>query len=93
LAEALLHAGVQVTVHDPLVKRFHFPLLPIEEALSGADAVILAVHHSQYKTLTPEFFKRSMKRPLVLDARNIFDAKTFAAAGVELVTLGVGDRA
>ena len=93
LAETLLHAGLQVTVHDPLVKRFHFPLLPLEEALSGADACILAVHHAQYRGLTPEFFKRSMKRPLVLDARNIFDANAFAAAGVELATLGVGDRA
>jgi UDP-N-acetyl-D-mannosaminuronic acid dehydrogenase len=92
LAEALVHLGVQVTVHDPLVKRFPFPLLPLEEALSGADACILAVHHVQYKALAPELFKRSMKRPLVIDARNIFDAKAFAASGVELATLGVGDR-
>lgn len=90
LAEKLSHEGVSVSVHDPLVQRFPFALSPLEEALSGADAAVLAVHHSAYKALKPELFLGAMKRPLIIDARNFLDKKAFRAAGVSVYTLGVG---
>jgi UDP-N-acetyl-D-mannosaminuronic acid dehydrogenase len=91
LAEKLDHMGIKIAVHDPLVKRFHFPLVPLEEALAGADAAILAVHHSAYKTLlAPAFIKSTMKQPLFIDARNFVDKKSFTDAGIRVYTLGVG---
>jgi UDP-N-acetyl-D-mannosaminuronic acid dehydrogenase len=92
LVERLQHEGIKVAVHDPLVKRFHFPLVPLDEALSGADALVLAVHHAAYRTLTPDLLGRQMKRKIVVDARRLFDRESFAAAGFTLATLGVGSQ-
>jgi UDP-N-acetyl-D-mannosaminuronic acid dehydrogenase len=90
LAERLAAAGMKVAVHDPLVKRFHLPLSPLEEALAGAEAAVLAVNHAEYRALEPGFLARTMRRPLVLDARRAIDRERFEAAGVRVVTLGVG---
>lgn len=90
LVERLQHEGMTVAVHDPLVKRFHFPLVPLDEALRGADALVLAVHHAAYKALGPSELARLMPGRIIVDARRLFDRASFAAAGFRVATLGVG---
>lgn len=59
-----------------------------EEALKGADAVIIATEWPVFKEIKPETFRKLMKNPLVIDGRRIYDTKEFSNGGVKCVGIG-----
>ncbi|MDI7275986.1 MAG: UDP binding domain-containing protein, partial [Anaerolineae bacterium] len=44
-------------------------LLPIPEALCGADCAVILADHAEFRALGPEAFQL-MRRPVVVDTRN-----------------------
>jgi UDPglucose 6-dehydrogenase len=56
----------------------------------GADALVIATEWNQFRNLDLERLKRLMKRPLLVDLRNIYVPSRVRDAGVEYV--GVGQR-
>lgn len=80
LVEALKERGLMVMVHDPLwsrkeAHRFPFPFTDdLEEATSGADCIILATEHQQYKEKTlPQLFENVNKPVILIDGRKMFE--------------------
>jgi UDPglucose 6-dehydrogenase len=49
----------------------------IDECLKDAECCILATEWSEFKKLGPEDFIRSMKQPILIDGRRIFDPEKF----------------
>jgi len=100
LARLLLERGAHVRLHDPNpaalenAKKILGSMVGyysnVEEALKNADAVVIATEWSDYRSLTPETFTRYMKRPVILDARRIYDPQRFVEAGVEFYAVGLG---
>jgi len=78
-----------VVVHDPLVAT---PTASLEEAVRGADVVVMATNHSRF--CTPATLARiaSCASPecLVVDPWNCWGAGQVFAYASELVALGVG---
>ena len=69
-----------VMVHDPLwsrkeAHRFPFSFTDdLEEATSGADCIILATEHQQYKEKTlPQLFENVNKPAILIDGRKMFE--------------------
>jgi UDP-N-acetyl-D-mannosaminuronic acid dehydrogenase len=85
LARFLHKEGANVVAHDPYVAQYSGDIYAMAV---NCDAAILMTAHSDYKNLDFEKLKTLMKRPLLVDGRNLWDKATLKAAGFELVRLG-----
>jgi len=64
----------------------------IQDALSGADAAVVLVAHTQFKNLTPDQLSVGMPGRILVDTVGIWSPEKCEAAGFRLYPLGVGDR-
>ena len=95
---ALVEKGAKVKVHDPKGMEEAKKCLPgsVEyaknayQAAEQADCVVLVTEWNQYRALDLERLKQSMKSPVFIDLRNVYDPQTMKAAGFEYC--GVGRR-
>jgi len=88
IVDTLIREGADVRVHDPFLNG-----LPLDAALDGAQAFVLATNHSAYDALRPEELTGLMSAPRVgLDCWGVLDRARYASAGIELVTFGVGEE-
>jgi len=87
IIEILEREGADVRTHDPFV-----PGPTLEEALSGARALVLATNHSFYDGLVAADIASLLAEPRVaVDCWGVLDRDAFARAGVRVSTFGVGD--
>lgn len=90
--ERLRGAGVTVSVNDPYVDRYDCPLVPLEEALAGADLAVVLTGHSEYCEMDPEYARSFMRTPTVLDACNCLDRAAWESTSFRFVRYGDGRR-
>jgi UDPglucose 6-dehydrogenase len=95
IAAAMRNAGAEVVVHDPkaLANAARvFPNLTYEPdlmlALSGADLIVLATEWREYRDLDPQAAAAAVRRPQIIDARNVLDASDWRNAGWHYRGLG-----
>ncbi|OYV68911.1 MAG: hypothetical protein B7Z72_07875 [Gemmatimonadetes bacterium 21-71-4] len=101
LIEALLAAGASVAAHDPAAmpetRRKLGDRITFAEtgyaALDGADALVVVTDWNEYRH--PDFarIKRSLKQPIVIDGRNLYDPAKMRTLGFQYVSIGRGERA
>ncbi len=82
----LKKAKVNIRVYDPYVRE-QSTVKNLDEAVQGADAVIIATAHKEFITLTPEYFLRRGVS-IVVDGRNCLPKEEFIKAGI--VYKGIG---
>ncbi len=87
--------GAHVVVTDPQAlenARRAWPGLEfaatVEEAVTGADAVLVATEWSEYRALAPESIAGLVAGPRILDGRNVLDPARWRAAGWTYRALG-----
>ena len=87
--------GAAVLCHDPKAidnARKRFPELSytssIEEAVTGADAIMVLTEWDDYRELDPEWLATKVARPIVIDGRNCLDAESWREAGWRYRALG-----
>lgn len=86
VAELLERLGAEVVVHDPYLCD-----VPLDEALSGAQGVILATNHSMYYKLDLQRLAELVQPGCVLvDAWGVFDPDEAERLCLELNTFGRG---
>ena len=95
IAAAIYTAGGDVVVHDPQAManaRAAYPNMAyassVQEALTGADLVLLLTEWRDYTQLDPAAVATLPTRPLVLDGRNALDPARWRAAGWQYRGLG-----
>lgn len=89
----LLRRGAKPVLHDPIVREFDVPLAKeLNEALDGADAVVLMTRHNEYLKLSLKEMKRKLKTPILVDGRNAFSEKTAVDAGLTYRGVGKAKR-
>lgn len=94
----LLAQGTKVLCHDPFAYKEKVPVqlsrLPVilasnvQEAIQNADAAIIVTAWDEYIKLSAKFFKKYMRRPIVIDGRRIYDKHSFQNAG--MIYKGIG---
>src|SRR5207245_2195321 len=95
IIKALLDGGATVLAHDPVamdrMKAF-FPSVTYvkspQEAAKGSDALVLLTEWKAYKTLKLKPLAASMKTPIFVDGRNLFDPAVMQAAGFNYYCVG-----
>jgi UDPglucose 6-dehydrogenase len=95
IASALAE-GAAVRAHDPkameearrrLGDRVSYAGHPYE-ALDGADALVVLTEWQEYRVLDHARAKQALKRPVVVDARNLYDPARMRQAGFTYASIG-----
>jgi len=96
ISEALVSAGVNVRVYDPVAMEVARPLLPVEVEMfkdpyvlaNGCDALMVITEWNEFKQLDLEKVKGLLKAPVVYDGRNIYDPKVMREMGFTYRAVG-----
>jgi UDPglucose 6-dehydrogenase len=101
IASGLLRRGAKVVGHDPVAMdnvadspmgtKLEFAL-DAYSAAEGADAVVLATEWNQYRRLDLKRIAKQLKRPVLLDLRNVYDPDDAVRAGLEYHCVGRPSR-
>jgi len=96
LIDALLDEGVSICAHDPAAMDHARALVGNRidyaetnyEALEGADALVVVTDWNEYRH--PDFarVKRTLKQPVIVDGRNLYDVEKMRELGVRYVSIG-----
>ncbi len=88
---SLLKDKVDLRVYDPHVKGgVGHELVGLEEAVTGADALVVLADHADFRFLDPEEVGKRMRSRILMDTRNFLDPERFRNAGFEVHTIGSG---
>jgi len=91
---ALRAEGARVRAYDPEGAREASNLLDVElygdayETVSEADGVVILTEWNEFRALDLMRVKRLLKRPLMVDLRNIYRPQQMAEAGFEYFSVG-----
>ena len=90
LVEELAQRGATYVIHDPFIKDGEGRAIEddVDRALRHCDAVVLMTKHEQYRSVTPEKLAGLLRSRVVIDGRNMFDARAFVDQG--FIYRGVG---
>jgi UDPglucose 6-dehydrogenase len=93
---SLLAAGARVRAYDP--EGMHGEarqMLPgvefctsAAEAMQGADAMTLLTEWNEFRALDPGRIRQLLRRPTVIDLRNVYSPADMAAAGIDYHSVG-----
>lgn len=80
--------GYTVSVYDPLVKKFEYPLSSLDDAVADTDCIVIISDHDQFKTMDYDWILSHARHRNVVDTRNIVaPGRTY-----RLITLGKADE-
>ena len=95
LTARLQAAGAHVRAYDPVAEEEPRTLIrgvdlasSAEEAIAGADAVVLVTEWAEFKALDLEAVAAAMRGTLLVDGRNFFDPAAARAAGLSYEAVG-----
>lgn len=95
LIKALQAEGARVKAYDPkALKKSRAVLKCVDTCLSaydaakGSDCLLVATEWDEFKELDFARIKKLMKRPLIIDGRNIYDAKALEKLGFTYISIG-----
>jgi UDPglucose 6-dehydrogenase len=93
LASRLLAEGAEVRAWDPVVSRRNAPAGvavcdSVLEAVSGADAAVIVTDWEELRGLGSEEVRSAMRRPVIVDGRNLLDPQAVRAAGFTYEGIG-----
>ncbi|WP_339522207.1 UDP-glucose dehydrogenase family protein [Pseudomonas sp. EA_35y_Pfl2_R111] len=101
LMESLWAAGARVQAFDPEAmketariygQRADLGLVGSrEEALVGADALVICTEWKQFRTVDFAWLKGQLVSPVLVDGRNLFDPQAVKAAGLMYYAIGRAD--
>jgi UDPglucose 6-dehydrogenase len=93
--EDLLGEGATVRAHDPVAMDAVERIYPdveffdkAESALEGAHALVVCTEWDEYRALRPERIAQLLEYPIVVDARNVWDADELRAQGLTVASVG-----
>ncbi|HVE77900.1 MAG TPA: UDP-glucose/GDP-mannose dehydrogenase family protein [Gemmatimonadaceae bacterium] len=101
LIDQLLDAGASVVGHDPaalheakrrLGNRIEFAENNYD-ALKGADALVVVTDWNEYRHPDMGRVKQTLKRPVVIDGRNLYDPAKMRSLGFAYASIGRGGDA
>lgn len=92
---ALQKAGAHIRAYDPEGMEEAAPLLPgtewmkdENEAMKGADALIILTEWNQFRALDLGHLRESLRKPVIVDLRNIYTREEMKKAGLAYHSVG-----
>jgi UDP-N-acetyl-D-mannosaminuronic acid dehydrogenase len=91
LRELLEDGGYRTSIYDPLAE-VPAAAASLEEALRGADALVLAVAHDAFRDIDPYDVALLVNNPVLVDCHNFFRQEPWQLAGFTVYGLGRGSK-
>jgi UDPglucose 6-dehydrogenase len=98
IVHSLIERGAQVQAYDPVAKheaqRVFGNLKGLTladtaaQALQGADALLIATDWKEFKSPDFDLIRSSLKQPVVLDGRNLYEPELMQAMGIHYEGIG-----
>ena len=96
IIDALLAEGVSICAHDPAAMNHARGLLGNRidfaetnyEALAGADALVVVTDWMEYRHPDFERVKRTLRQPVIVDGRNLYDVEKMRELGMRYHSIG-----
>ena len=99
LIKSLQEEGAKIKVYDPQAMNKAKGILKgvlfckdSYEAASGCDSLLILTEWNEFKELNFSRLKKLLKRPLVIDGRNIYDPAMLKKLGFTYICMGRGER-
>jgi UDPglucose 6-dehydrogenase len=100
ILEALVADGAEVRAFDPVAMENAREVLPTGvvyckdsyDAASGADCLVILTEWNQFRSLDLERLRQALRRPLVVDLRNVYESERMRGAGFEYDSVGRAAR-
>ena len=97
IANLLVEAGAVVKAYDPIAMEEAAKLLPAVEMMENpyamaeqCDLLMVTTEWNEFRQLDLKRIKKSMKKPLLFDGRNIYDPKKMKKLGFQYRGVGRG---
>jgi UDPglucose 6-dehydrogenase len=98
IVPALQAEGATVKIYDPEGMQMAKPDLPgviwcndTYEAIDGADAMVVLTEWNVFRGIDLDRAKSLLRKPLVIDLRNIYDVGDMAESGFRYISIGRGE--
>jgi UDPglucose 6-dehydrogenase len=99
LIDQLLEEGADVVAHDPVAmneakRRFGDSIAFAENsyaAVAGADALAIVTEWNEYRHPDLKRVKEALRRPIVVDGRNLYDPARMRQLGFTYLSIGRND--
>ena len=95
IAKGLAARGAALRAFDPVAMRAAEPLLPgvtlckdAYQACEGADAAVIVTEWNQFRMLDLARVRLALRRPVMIDLRNVYEPETLRGAGFEYSSVG-----
>ena len=89
VVECLAALGYELRLCDPHVNAvLPWPLLPLLEAVRGADCLVLLTDHAEFAALKPQVVGPLMRHRRVVDTRGCLNLQEWVAEGFQVMVLG-----
>ncbi len=100
LASRLIAEGASVVAFDPVAGERARAVLPAAveiadsmlTAVTGADALVIVTEWPEFRAVLDEDVRAAMRRPLIVDGRNLLDPDAAVAAGFTYLSIGRAER-
>jgi UDPglucose 6-dehydrogenase len=91
----LVREGATVKAYDPVAAgqaKLRLPEIEladtVEAAVRGADAAVILTEWSEFRSLQWQKLVPTMRRPVLIDLRNVYEAQDILSQGMDYVPLG-----
>ncbi|MEW6246756.1 MAG: UDP-glucose/GDP-mannose dehydrogenase family protein [Nitrospirota bacterium] len=95
IAQQLMKEGAVIRAYDPAALEEGSKLLPgivpckdAYDAAEGSDALIIVTEWNQFRNLDFDRLKTALRRPTLIDLRNVYDPARIAGFGFHYVSVG-----
>lgn len=91
VVQELERAGYEVRASDPYVRRvaaLSKQPIALDDALAGADCIVLLTDHTLYANLSPQVVAQAVRSRIVLDTRGCLNLAAWETAGFHTALLG-----
>ena len=99
ILKEMMKEGAVVKAYDPASMEETTKLLPgliackdTYDVADGADGLVIMTEWNQFRNLDFERLKKSMRHPLLLDLRNVYDSERVVGMGFHHVSVGRPNR-
>ncbi|MBU1090233.1 MAG: UDP-glucose/GDP-mannose dehydrogenase family protein [Candidatus Omnitrophica bacterium] len=97
LIEALQEEGAKIRLYDPQamkraadrLKKVHF-CRDAYEVAKGSDCLLIVTEWDEFKEIDFSRIKKLLKRPLIIDSRNIYEVENLKKLGFTYIGIGKG---
>lgn len=91
----LVDLGAEITAYDPQAMENAKKIMPDikyakdeYQALAGKDALLIVTEWSQFASLDMARVKKLLKRPIIVDGRNLLEAEKIQKLGFKYISIG-----